>query len=124
MRGDWRRVFGIGRSGTVFASRPGKRVAGTVGIDLPAGEWTLSVEVLPTYPDKDGAPLTLDVGVDGRREQLRAARVTGDTAWAQAVLDNRIVVAVPGSVAGGRHRLTLGALDGGVLIDRVVARRK
>ncbi|KQN06828.1 glycosyl hydrolase 115 family protein [Sphingomonas sp. Leaf25] len=124
MRGAWRRVAGLGRGGTVFASTPGKRVTGTVPVDLPAGEWMLSVELLPTYPDADGAPLEVEVRIDGRDERLVVERATGDAAWAQAVLDNRIVVAVPGSVGGGRHSLTLAATGGGVLVDRVVARRR
>ncbi|MBD8676994.1 glycosyl hydrolase 115 family protein [Sphingomonas sp. CFBP 13720] len=124
MRGTWRRVDGIGRNGTVVASRIGKPVSGAVAMSLPPGAWRLFVEMLPTYPDADGAPLALELTLDGQPHALSAPRVTGDAAWAQGVLDNRITIEVPGVMAGGTHRIGLSARGGGVVIDRIVARRR
>ncbi len=124
IRGTWRRVDGLGRNGTVAASRIGKPVSGVTSISLPPGEWRLFVELLPTYPDTDGALLALGLTLDGGRHALSVPRATGDAAWAQGVLDNRITVEVPGVVSGGTHRIGLTAQGGGILVDRIVARRR
>lgn len=118
--GNWRRVDGIGRNGALIASSSTARVEGELAFTLPPGRWRLAAELLPSFPDAEGAPLALDLTLDGRTHPLRAERVTGDAAWSQAVLDNRIALSVA-EIEGGAHRLTLSAQGGGVLLDRFVA---
>ncbi|HET9510236.1 MAG TPA: glycosyl hydrolase 115 family protein [Sphingomonas sp.] len=117
--GDWRRVDGLGRDGMALGSRVGATVRGSGDITLPAGRWTALVDVLPTYADADDVPLALTITIEGRAHPLAIPRATGDKAWAQAVLDNRIGVAVPGVLAAGPHRVTLAATGGGVLVEAV-----
>ena len=121
MKGDWRRVDGLGRNGALAASRSGRTVSAQGQFTLPPGKWRLSVELMPTYPDAEAAPLALDAMLDGATHQIRVPRETGDGAWSQAVLDNRITAPVGDPIAGGVHRIALSATGGGVLVDRLVA---
>lgn len=120
--GDWRRIEGLGRNGGAIGSRVDRPVSGVAALTLPPGNWSLSIELLPTYPDRDAAPIALDVIVNGRTLPVSVPRVTGDPAWAQAVLDNRITVELPGMLTAGAHRIGLRAKGGGVLVDRLIAR--
>lgn len=115
----WRRIDGLGRGGaSMAAQRAGASLS--FDVDLPPGQWTLAVDMLPTYPTVDGAPLRLSVTRDGVSVPLAVARVTGDRHWASAVLDNSIRVAVPGTMAGGRHRILVRSGEGGGLVlDRL-----
>lgn len=117
--GSWRVVPGLGRSGLVLGSRVDRAVAGAMALTLPAGNWRAVVDLLPTYADGDGEPLRLTLRIDGKTYPLSVARNTGDAAWAQAVLDNRISVEVPAVAAGGSHRIELLAESGGVLMETV-----
>jgi hypothetical protein len=77
------------------------------------------IDLIPTYADGDGKPLRLTLRIDGKTWPLSVARNTGDAAWAQAVLDNRISIEVPTVIAGGSHRIELLAESDGVLIEAV-----
>jgi hypothetical protein len=77
------------------------------------------VDLLPTYADRDGDPLRLTLGIDGRKQAVEAVRETGNRDWAMAVLDNRLSLTLPGELAGGPHGLSIEARDGGVSIEAV-----
>lgn len=59
--------------------------------------------------------------IDGRRAQrVTVPRNTGDAACAQAVLDNLVTAALPGSLAPGRHRIAITARSAAVALDRLI----
>lgn len=78
------------------------------------------VEILPTYPDRDGDTLRLDIAIDGKQQQIDIPRNTGDDDWKQAVLDNRIVLPLAEPIDGGTRAITLSAEGGGMIVDRIV----
>ncbi|MHA6723619.1 glycosyl hydrolase 115 family protein [Sphingomonas sp. RS2018] len=119
VRGNWRRVPDLGRDGLVLRSVVGRPVSGTATVTLPAGRWTLLLDLLPTYADDDGQPLALTLTIDGKPYPLTAPRTTGDKAWSQAVLDNRITLTLPTALTAGDHRFTLAAQHGGVLVEAI-----
>lgn len=114
----WRHSDGLGRHGAVLAptGQPGPASA---TITLPAGQWRATVDILPTYADKDGDPLRLTLTIDDIDYPLAAPRQTGDRDWALAVLDNRLALPLPAPLAAGTHRLTLRTADPGVLIEAI-----
>ena len=114
----WRHGDGLGRHGNIL-SPTGQPGTVSATIMLPAGDWRAIVDILPTYADTDGDPLRLTLAIDGIAYPLSAPRQTGDRAWAQAVLDNRIALALPARLASGTHRLTLRAADPGVLVEAI-----
>ena len=61
-------------------------------IDLPsAGEFTLTLHLLPTHPIASGRGLHLGVGLnDGAPEVLTYAGKDGSAEWAQGVLNNYV----------------------------------
>jgi hypothetical protein len=118
--GNWRRVPGLGRDGGIaLGSRVDQPVRGRGAVSLDRGAWRVFVDLIPTYPDRDGEMLRLDLHIDGRAHPLTILRETGDSAWAQAVLDNRITLAVADDLPGGPHRIELFAESGGVLIGEI-----
>ncbi|AQR76004.1 hypothetical protein BXU08_17940 [Sphingomonas sp. LM7] len=117
--GSWRSVAGLGRNGPVLGSRTDRAVAGTAALSLPTGRWRAIVDLIPTYADGDGAPLQLVLRIDGKVYPLNITRETGNPAWAQAVLDNRISVELPEAVTAGTHRIELGAETGGILVEAI-----
>jgi hypothetical protein len=119
VEGNWRRVAGLGRNGLVLGSRIDRAVTGAATLALPAGRWRAVVDLIPTYADADGAPLRLELRIDGEAHPLSVARETGDPAWAQAVLDNRISVELPADIPGGERRIALRAETGGILIEAI-----
>jgi hypothetical protein len=84
---------------------------------LPPGRWKVTLDVLPTYADSDGEPLRLVVIADGRTFPVTIMRETGNSNWAEAVLDNRISTDLPLFLCGGRHRIGLAAEQGGILVE-------
>ncbi|MGN6270742.1 MAG: glycosyl hydrolase 115 family protein [Sphingomonas sp.] len=120
---DWKAIDGLGRNGTAAAGTgPDARLA--YRLTLPPGIWRAAIELLPTYATKDGEPLRLALSIDGGpATPIAVERHAGDHAWALAVLDNRIAVPVPGSIAGGEHRITLTLPDTAVVVDRLVFTR-
>ncbi len=109
-------VDGLGRNGTAIAAA--KPATLSYAVTLPPGEWSLAAEVLPTYPTIEGAGLRLAVSIDGGAPAtLTAPRATGDAAWARAVLDNRIDLALPATLTGGRHTLSIRIDDPAILFD-------
>lgn len=118
--GNWRRIDGLGRNSAAIGSRVDTPVSGTIRATLPPGKWRASVEILPTYADRDGEPLRLDVTIDGKRHRLTAPRNTGDDDWKQAVLDNRIILPLAGPIEGGSRAITLSAEGGGMIVDRLM----
>ncbi|MEO6358999.1 MAG: glycosyl hydrolase 115 family protein [Sphingomicrobium sp.] len=119
VRGNWRQVAALGRDGMTLGSRTDQPVRGTGDVELAPGRWKAVVDLIPTYADRDGEPLLMEVIVDGRRIPLSVARKTGDGAWEQAVLDNRISADLPIVLDGGRRSIEISAPGGGVLIEAV-----
>lgn len=118
--GDWRRIDGLGRNGAAIGSRIDASVRGTIAATIPAGSWRATIEILPTYADRDGEPHRLDVTIDGKRHRLTAPRTTGDDDWKRAVLDNRIVLPLPEAIEGGARTIRLASEGGGLIVDRLV----
>jgi hypothetical protein len=115
--GNWREVAGLGRRGSVLASRTQAAVVSSANVQLPPGTWHVLVDVIPTYADRDGEPLRFSIEIDGRPVELMVPRHTGDADWAKAVLDNRITVPVESTLEGGAHQIALRAKNGGVTIE-------
>jgi hypothetical protein len=118
-RGSWQVIDSLGRNGSVLGSSSARPVTGSASIMLPAGRWRMVVDLIPTYPDKDGDPLRLIVRVNGRDFPIAVPRHTDDKAWAQAVLDNRISVPVDAIFPGGPLNVEAQASSGGVLIEGI-----
>ncbi len=115
-RSGWRVVDGIGRNGAAVSVSRATTL--DYAIALPPGRWRLAAEVLPTYPTIEGAGLAVTIEVDGGAPvRVRVDRRTGDRAWALAVLDNRLDLALPTPIPGGRHRITIGIDDAALLFD-------
>jgi hypothetical protein len=114
----WRLVDGLGRQGDLLAASGTGGLAKARAI-LPAGQWRMAVDLLPTYADRDGDPLRLTVRVDGKSHDLAVPRETGNRDWASGVLDNRLSLTLPGELAGGAHDLAVSASDSGVMIEAV-----
>jgi hypothetical protein len=115
-RTGWRMVDGLGRNGAAVAAATPATLS--YAITLPPGQWRLAAEVLPTYPTIEGGGLKLSVAVDAMAPQiLTAERRTGDPAWARAVLDNRLDLALPAPVKGGTHMLYVQLDDPALILD-------
>ena len=115
-RNGWRVVDGLGRNGAAVATAAPATLSYTV--TLPPGRWQLAAEVLPTYPTTEGADLALSVSIDGGPPvRVGVPRKTGDRAWAHAVLDNRLDIALPTPLAAGRHTVSIGIDDPAILFD-------
>jgi hypothetical protein len=118
-RGSWRKVDGLGRNGTVLASSSVGPVKGSASIVLPRGRWRMLVDLLPTYADRDGEPLRLSLRANGREFPLSAARQTGDKAWSQGVLDNRLTLPVDAVFPEGRLSVDAETSSGGILLEAI-----
>ncbi|MGA1799081.1 glycosyl hydrolase 115 family protein [Sphingomonas sp. 4RDLI-65] len=115
-RNGWRVIDGLGRNGVAIAAAAPATLSYTV--TLPAGRWQLAAEVLPTYPTNEGADLAVSVAIDGGKPvRVGVPRKTGDRAWALAVLDNRLHLALPTPLSAGPHTVSIGIDDPAILFD-------
>ena len=120
----WTRVDGLGRGEGALRSGPS---SGALAYDiaLPPGDWSLSLDLIPTFPLVAGGALRLAVTVDGGPPaEIAVRREPGDAAWAQGVLDGRLATASGLVLAGGPHRVVLTAREPGVLVDALAFRRR
>lgn len=115
----WTRIDGLGRGdGAMQSGQAGSTL--THDVTLPAGRWTLSLDLIPTFPLTAGGALKLAVSVDGGAPvEVAVKREPGDAAWAQGVLDGRLVVGTGLILDAGPHRIMLTAREPGVLVDAV-----
>ncbi|GGL19513.1 glycosyl hydrolase 115 family protein [Caulobacter rhizosphaerae] len=113
----WTRVDGLGRGqGAMQSGAAASSLA--YAVTLPPGDWSLSVDLIPTFPLTAGGALRLAVAVDGGAPvEIAVRREPGDAVWAQGVLDGRLGAASGLSLAGGPHRVVLTAREPGVLVD-------
>ncbi|MBI1682742.1 glycosyl hydrolase 115 family protein [Caulobacter hibisci] len=133
VRGDgWRRLNGLGRGGAVMVAGmvtepsrtlaepgPGLRYA----VTLPAGAWSLDLDLLPTFPLNGETALRLAVSADDAPPiEVAAQRKVGDKAWAEGVLDGRLQVATGLTLCGGKRTVRVARLDSGVALDALVLR--
>ena len=115
-RTGWRVVEGLGRNGAAVAAAAPATLSYTV--TLPPGRWQLAAEMLPTYPTIEGTDLAVSVAIDGGAPtRVGVPRKTGDRAWALAVLDNRLDIALPTPLTAGRHTVSIGIDDPAILFD-------
>ncbi len=115
-RTGWRLVDGLGRNGTAVAASTPTTLS--YSVTLPPGRWQLAAEVLPTYPTIEGTGLKLAVAIDGTPPTpIVAERRTGDPAWARAVLDNRLDLALPAPLTGGAHTISVTLDDPALILD-------
>ncbi len=115
-RTGWRLVDGLGRNGTAVAASTPTTLS--YAVTLPPGHWNLAAEVLPTYPTIEGSGLKLAVAIDGTPPTtIVAERRTGDPAWARAVLDNRLDLALPAPLSGGTHTISVTLDDPALILD-------
>ncbi len=115
-RTGWRLVDGLGHNGTAVAASAPTTLS--YSVTLPPGRWQLAAEVLPTYPTIEGTGLKLAVAIDGTPPTtIVAERRTGDPAWARAVLDNRLDLALPAPLTGGAHTISVTLDDPALILD-------
>ncbi|MBT0670493.1 glycosyl hydrolase 115 family protein [Novosphingobium profundi] len=115
----WRRVEGLGHGeGSLVARAAGATLA--LDVTVPQGPARpLALGLLPLFPD-DRADDTLRLSVridDGAPQALELAHPAGSAAWTQGVLDNRLWLAVPGTLSPGHHRIAITATGTGIALD-------
>jgi hypothetical protein len=112
-------VTGLGRSGEAMVMNP--RAMITFEVDLLAGEFDLSLELLPTHSiteDTHRATVTID---DGPALKLHLPIGDGRHAWAQGVLAGyRPLTTLVRFETARRHRLTVSEASAGLVLDRIV----
>jgi hypothetical protein len=124
----WRRIDGLGRGGAAMTAgdvrEPSKAGAALdYAMTLPAGAWTLDLDLLPTFPLNGQTALRLAVSVDGGAPvSVVAPRKVGDKAWAQGVTDGRLRVASGLTLCGGERTVRVTAVDPGVVLDALALR--
>ncbi len=120
----WTRIDGLGR-GEGSMQTGAAASALTYAVTLPPGAWTLSLDLIPTFPLTTGEALTLAVTVDGGAPaELALKREPGDAVWARGVLDGRLVVPTGLALNGGARRVTVTARGPGVLVDALTFRAR
>lgn len=114
----WARIDGLGRGeGSMRSSASASASPLAYDVVLPDSR-TLSLDLIPTFPLTAGDALRLAVAVDGGPPvEIALKREPGDAAWAQGVLDGRLVVGTGLTLNGGAHRVTVTAREPGVLVD-------
>ena len=120
----WTRIDGLGRGeGSMQTGAAASALA--YAVTLPPGAWTLSLDLIPTFPLTTGGALTLAVAVDGGPPvALASKREPGDAVWARGVLDGRLAVPTGLALDGGAHRVTVTARGPGVLVDALTFRAR
>lgn len=92
-------------------------------LELPPGAWSLSLDLIPTFPVDGGEVMRLGLSVDGAAPvPVEVVRVTGDGGWVQGVLDGRVRQATGVVLQGGRHVLRLEMRDAGPVLDALILR--
>lgn len=93
-------------------------------LELPPGGWSLSLDLIPTFPVNGGEVMRLGLSVDGAAAvPVEMVRVTGDGGWVQGVLDGRVRQTTGVVLAGGQHVLRLEMRDAGPVLDALILRR-
>lgn len=124
----WRRIEGLGRGGASLAAGDVRDPASSGGpldyvVTLPAGAWTLDVDLLPTFPLNGQSALRLSIGVDGGQPvTVVAPRKVGDRVWAEGVTDGRLRVASGLTLCGGQRAVRVTSADPGLVLDALVLR--
>lgn len=122
----WRRIDGLGRGGASMAAGDVReasmdRATLDYAVTLPAGAWTLELDLLPNFPLNGQTALRLAVGVDGGAPVTVAApRKVGDRAWAEGVTDGRLRVGSGVTLCGGERTVRVAPVDAGVVLDALV----
>lgn len=94
---------------------------------LSADSLEVEVRLLPNHPLIDGTPLRIAVSLDSSAPQIFAYQTKGRSEeWKENVLSNQAIrrAIFPVKGDGSKHRITIKALDQGVVLDQVVARTK
>jgi hypothetical protein len=92
-------------------------------VEFPAaGEFTLTVHLLPTHPLVPDRGLRFAVGLDDAPPQVLICDVKdGSPEWAQGVLNNYVTVATRLNVpAAGEHALRIYGIDAGVVLEQLL----
>jgi hypothetical protein len=122
----WTDIHGLGVGLLPFTAPsfdPAKLAAAAPHIDYEvhfpaAGEWRLSLRLLPTHPIVPGRGLRVGVGLGDSAPQLVAyTGADGSAEWAQGVLNNYVTAATTLIIpTPGPHRLRLYGVDAGVVV--------
>jgi hypothetical protein len=122
----WTDVHGLGvglKPSTAPAIEPARLATDAPQLDYEvnfpaAGEWRLSLRLLPTHPVVPGRGLRLGVGLGDAAPQLTAyTGADGSAEWAQGVLNNYVTATVTLDVpAAGTQRLRVYGVDPGVVL--------
>jgi hypothetical protein len=125
----WKTVSGLGVTmlpTTAPSPDPTRLVTDAPQLDYivdfsAAGEFTLTIHLLPTHPIVPGQGLRLGVGLDDHAPQvLTYAGKDGSAEWAQGVLNNYVAVSTTLSVPSpGRHTLRVYGVDAGVVLRKL-----
>ncbi len=131
----WDVIRGLGRTGDSVAIFP--TTASSVNehnlenesphleykIDMiTQGDVTLTVNLIPTHPLKDGRGLRLAVAFDEQTPKaIVVDRDVGDSVWAQSVLNATITGSTKLNIPNpGTHILKVYMVDPGVVLDKIV----
>ena len=129
----WRVVPGLGRSGKAVTILPfdaeGLKADTAPSLDYTVtvpetGSYTLTIELLPTFPLKAKAPLRLLVWTDdGATQGLELDREVKTPAWNEGVLAGFTPMEATLKLPAGRRTLRLIGPEPGVVVDRLVLRK-
>ncbi len=131
---SWRIVRGLGYAGEVLAAAPSVSHGQAAGepewgvceyqVELTTpGEWTLSVRLLPTWPEDRRQPRRIVFAIDDGAPKaiaLPTYRDENDERWQQDVLRNATVVSTTMRLTPGPHRLRLICGDPDILVDALL----
>ncbi len=119
--GDTGRAYGVGLEGKAVKIGQGKAVSATVTFDSDTKAEVL-VRVLPHFPIVENGKLRISVSLDGQQlaEVAFQSAYHGEL-WKEGVIQNYAERSL-GKVnfTKGKHRLTVSAIDDGVIFDQVL----